>query len=70
MHLQQYDKNPPTTILLSIWNQKKPLGHADVFIDIPRKFPILPMPYVYQWLYTAMTRARKELYVVNDFWVM
>ena len=42
----------------------------NVFIDIPRKFPILPKPYVYQWLYTAMTRARKELYVVNDFWVM
>ena len=26
-------------------------------------------PYVYQWLYTAMTRSRKELYVVYDYWV-
>lgn len=42
----------------------------NVFIDIPRKFSAMPKPYVYQWLYTAMTRARKELYVVYDFWVV
>ena len=41
-----------------------------VFLDIPRKLPGLPKPYVYQWVYTAMTRARKDLYVVYDFWVM
>lgn len=41
----------------------------NVFIDIPRSFPKMEKPYVYQWLYTAMTRARKELYVVYDFWV-
>ena len=41
----------------------------NVFIDIPRSFPYMEKPYVYQWLYTAMTRARKELYVVYDYWV-
>ena len=41
----------------------------NVFIDIPRSYPYMSKPYVYQWLYTAMTRARKELYVVNDYWV-
>ena len=42
----------------------------NVFIDIPRKFSAMTKPYVYQWFYTAMTRARKELYVVYDFWVV
>lgn len=42
----------------------------NVFLDIPRNFPKIEKPYVYQWIYTAMTRARKELYIVNDFWVM
>lgn len=41
-----------------------------VFLDIPKHVPALSKPYVYQWIYTAMTRARKHLYVVDDFWVM
>lgn len=41
-----------------------------VYLDIPRNLPGIEKPYVYQWIYTAMTRASKELYVVNDFWVM
>lgn len=41
-----------------------------VFLDIPRYLPALEKPYVYQWIYTAMTRARQELYVVKDFWLM
>lgn len=41
-----------------------------VFLDIPRNVPALEKPYVYQWLYTAMTRARKALYIVDDFWVV
>ncbi len=41
-----------------------------VFLDIARSVPGMQKPYVYQWMYTAMTRARKELYVVQDFWVM
>lgn len=41
-----------------------------VYLDIPRNLPLVEKPYVYQWIYTAMTRASKELYVVNDFWIM
>lgn len=41
-----------------------------VFLDIPRCLPLQEKPYVYQWVYTAMTRARKELYIVDDFYLM
>lgn len=41
-----------------------------VYLDIPKSVPILPKPYVYQWVYTAMTRAKKGLYLVDDFWIM
>lgn len=41
-----------------------------VFLDIPRNLPAVEKPYVYQWMYTAMTRASQELYVVRDFWLM
>lgn len=41
-----------------------------VFLDIARNVPALNKPYVYQWVYTAMTRARKDLYVVKDFWLI
>ena len=42
----------------------------NVFLDIPRNFPLQPKPYVYQWMYTATTRAKKELYLVDDFYIM
>lgn len=42
----------------------------NVFLDIPRYFPKLEKPYIYQWVYTAMTRARKELYIIDDFYIM
>lgn len=42
----------------------------NVFLDIPRNLPSVQKPYVYQWVYTAMTRASKELYIVNDFWII
>lgn len=42
----------------------------NVFLDIPRSFPKREKPYVYQWVYTAMTRARRELYLVDDFYIM
>lgn len=42
----------------------------NVYLDIPRFFAKGEKPYVYQWLYTAMTRARKNLYLVNDFYIM
>jgi len=40
-----------------------------VYLDIPRSFPLMEKPYVYQWVYTAITRAREELYTINDFWI-
>lgn len=41
-----------------------------VYLDIPKQVPALEKPYVYQWIYTAMTRAKKGLFIVDDFWVM
>ncbi|MGM9740011.1 MAG: ATP-dependent RecD-like DNA helicase, partial [Candidatus Cryptobacteroides sp.] len=42
-----------------------------VFLMIPRGLPYNnPRSYAYQWVYTAMTRAKKELYVLDDYWVM
>ena len=41
-----------------------------VYLDIPKSVPVLPKPYVYQWVYTAMTRAKKGLYLVDDFWII
>ena len=38
-----------------------------VFLDLPRSVAIWAKPYVYQWVYTAMTRASQDLYVVDDF---
>ncbi len=42
----------------------------EVFIDIPRNYPLEQKPYVYQWLYTAITRAKKDIYMVDDFYMM
>ena len=41
-----------------------------VYLDIPKSVPALPKPYVYQWVYTAMTRAKRGLYLVDDFWII
>lgn len=41
-----------------------------VYMDVPRSLPYMEKPYVYQWMYTAMTRASKDLYMVRDYWVM
>lgn len=41
-----------------------------VYLDIPRHLPSLQKPYVYQWIYTAMTRARQDIYTQDDFWIM
>ncbi len=42
----------------------------NVYLDIPRNFALQPKPFVYQWMYTAMTRAKKNLFVVDDFYIM
>lgn len=41
-----------------------------VYLDLPRNIGKMDKPAVYQWIYTAMTRASKDLYLVNDFYVM
>lgn len=41
-----------------------------VYLDVPRHLPYSTRPYVYQWMYTAMTRASEDLYMVRDYWVM
>jgi ATP-dependent exoDNAse (exonuclease V) alpha subunit len=41
----------------------------EVYLDIPRNLPFSPDKTAYQWLYTAVTRAKKTLYVIDDFWV-
>ncbi|MDR3245035.1 MAG: AAA family ATPase [Prevotellaceae bacterium] len=40
-----------------------------VYLDIPRSFPLNPTPGTYQWLYTAMTRAKTQLYITEGFWL-
>lgn len=41
-----------------------------VFLIIPRGLPYNnPRSYAYQWVYTAMTRAKVDLYVLDDYWV-
>lgn len=41
-----------------------------VFLMVPRGLPYnKPRSYAYQWVYTAMTRAKKELYVLDDYWI-
>lgn len=41
----------------------------DVYLDIPRRISREPKAATYQWLYTAMTRARDTLHIVDDFYV-
>jgi len=40
-----------------------------VYLDIPRSFPLNPKKETYQWLYTAMTRAKTQLYISEGFWL-
>lgn len=39
----------------------------EVYIDMPRNITLNPAKPDYQWVYTAMTRARKTLHLVDDF---
>lgn len=41
-----------------------------VFLDIPRFFAKNEKPFVYQWIYTAMTRAKQKLYLTDDFYLI
>ena len=39
----------------------------EVYIDMPRNITLNPTKANYQWVYTAMTRTRKTLHLVSDF---
>jgi hypothetical protein len=41
-----------------------------VYLDIAKNVPAIEKPYVYQWIYTAMTRAKVQLHIVDDWWVV
>ncbi len=41
----------------------------EVFLYLDNKIQGLPRPGIYQWTYTAVTRARLNLHVVNDWFV-
>lgn len=41
----------------------------DVFVDIPRNLTLNAKASAYQWIYTAITRAKQRLHVVNDFYI-
>lgn len=40
-----------------------------VYLDIAKNVPAIEKPYVYQWIYTAMTRAKTQLHIVDNWWV-
>ena len=41
----------------------------DVYLDIPRKISREPKAATYQCIYTAMTRDRNDLHIVDDFYI-
>lgn len=41
-----------------------------VFLDIPRNITLNPTRSTFQWIYTAMTRAKTQLHIVNDFFIV
>lgn len=41
----------------------------EVYLDIPRRIAREPKASTYQWLYTAMTRARDTLHLADDFYI-
>lgn len=41
----------------------------EVYVEIPRNLTLNPTKETYQWIYTAMTRTKSKLHVVNDFYI-
>lgn len=41
----------------------------NVYIHIPRNFTLNPTKETYQWIYTAMTRAKESLNMIKDFYI-
>ena len=40
-----------------------------VFLDFPRDITLNPTRSSYQWIYTAMTRAKVQLHIVDGFYI-
>lgn len=40
-----------------------------VYILVPRNITLNPTKEAYQWVYTSMTRARKTLHMIDDFYL-
>ncbi|MCF8222305.1 MAG: AAA family ATPase [Bacteroidales bacterium] len=41
----------------------------EVYLYLDNKIHGIPKPSIYQWWYTAITRAKKELHLVNDWFI-
>ncbi|MBN1968801.1 MAG: AAA family ATPase [Candidatus Delongbacteria bacterium] len=41
----------------------------EVFLYLDNKIHGIPKPGIYQWLYTAITRAKTRLHIVNDWFI-
>ena len=41
----------------------------DVYVYMPRNITLNPTKETYQWIYTSMTRARKTLHVIDEFYI-
>jgi len=41
----------------------------EIFLYLDNKIHGIPKPGIYQWMYTAVTRAKNTLHVVNDWFI-
>ena len=41
----------------------------DVYVHVPRNITLNPTKETYQWIYTSMTRAKKTLHMIDDFYI-
>lgn len=41
----------------------------DVYVHVPRNITLNPTKETYQWVYTSMTRARRTLHMIDDFYI-
>lgn len=41
----------------------------NVYIDVPRNITLNPTKETYQWIYTAMTRTKGNMHIVDDFYL-
>lgn len=41
----------------------------NVYVHVPRNITLNPTKETYQWIYTSMTRAKKTLHMIDDFYI-